>query len=75
MGVCSPGQATTDAYNEVKQKEAGAARVLQPLNHRPTITEHPDAITLDPTREEMGVEFDNVSFTYALLAFFLVSPT
>jgi ATP-binding cassette subfamily B protein len=61
--LIEPIQATTDAYNEVKQKEAGAARVLLPLDTMPTIVEHRNAQEL-PRTGSLPVTFEDVHYGY-----------
>ncbi|MEE8190696.1 MAG: ABC transporter ATP-binding protein [Candidatus Scalindua sediminis] len=49
-------------YGNLQESLAGASRVFELLDQKPSITDHPDAIELK--KIEKGIAFKNVSFSY-----------
>lgn len=60
--VTRPARAITDSFATIHQGLAAGERVLGLMDTKPTITDKPDAATLESFRDKIA--FQNVSFSY-----------
>lgn len=61
--VTRPARAIADAFGNINQGIAAGERILGMMDTEPTVTDRPEAKTLETFRE--GIEFCGVSFAYA----------
>lgn len=61
--VTRPARAIADAFGNINQGIAAGERILGMMDTEPTVTDLPEAKTLETFRE--GIEFCGVSFAYA----------
>ncbi len=60
--ILGPIKRMAKCYGKLQESLAGARRVFELLDQKPSITDHPDAIELK--KIEKGIVFKNVSFSY-----------
>jgi subfamily B ATP-binding cassette protein MsbA len=60
--ILAPIKKLAKCYGKLQESLAGARRVFELLDQKPSITDHPDAVELK--KIEKGIVFKNVTFSY-----------